>query len=74
MTKKRQKATPAFLRRVAVAYRRALVLGIGHVDYIREEFGPMGHSTAARYAQLVRDGGYLDEPATVTPINSRRAS
>lgn len=59
--KKRQSATPEFLRRVAVTYRRALVLGIPHVDHIREEFGPMGHSTAARYAKLVRDGGYLDE-------------
>lgn len=59
MRKKRQKATPEFLERVAVAYERALTLGIQHVDYIREEFGPMGYSTAARYAKLARDGGYV---------------
>lgn len=53
------RATPDFLAEVARIYRAN---ADAPVEAVREYFGPIGHSTAARYVKLARDAGLL--PAT----------
>lgn len=55
-----RRASPEFLQDVARVYKAAR--GTAPVEAVRETFGPMGHSTAARYVKLAREAGYL--PAT----------
>jgi hypothetical protein len=54
--RRNRRATPEFLRDVARVYRAA---ESAPVEAVRETFGPMGHSTAARYVKLARDEGLL---------------
>lgn len=56
---RRNKITAEFLQDVARVYRAAVDEGRSPVEEVRETFGPMGHSTAARYVKLAREGGYL---------------
>lgn len=58
--RRRNNITPDFLRDVARVYRANA--DSAPVEAVREAFGPMGHSTAARYVKLARDEGFL--PAT----------
>lgn len=56
---RRNKITAEFLQDVARVYRAAVAEARSPVEEVRETFGPMGHSTAARYVKLAREGGYL---------------
>jgi hypothetical protein len=55
--RKNRRTTPAFLQDVARVYRGST--DTPPVEAVREAFGPIGHSTAARYVKLARDAGYL---------------
>jgi hypothetical protein len=52
----RNRITPEFLRDVARVYRAN---PDAPVEAVREAWGPIGHSTAARWVKLARDEGLL---------------
>lgn len=56
---RRNRVTEELLQDVARVYRAAVDEGRSPVEAVQETFGPIGHSTAARYVKLARDGGHL---------------
>jgi hypothetical protein len=55
--RRRNTVTDEFLRDVARVYK--VNANSAPVEAVRETFGPIGHSTAARYVKLARDRGFL---------------
>ena len=55
--RRRNTVTDDFLRDVARVYK--VNASSAPVEAVREAFGPIGHSTAARYVKLARDRGFL---------------
>jgi hypothetical protein len=56
-SRRRNTISDDFLREVARVYRANA--DSAPVDEVKETFGPVGHSTAARWVKLARDRGFL---------------
>lgn len=65
-SRRRNTVTDDLLREVAGVYRANA--DSAPVEAVRETFGPVGYSTAARYVKLARDRGFLPQtsPGKVT--------
>ena len=66
-SRRRNTVTDDFLRDVARVYRANA--DSAPVEAVRETYGPVGYSTAARYVKLARDRGFLP-PTTAGKVRA----